>query len=219
LRSAPFALIGLALCTLAAGGCNIIGGAISFWAYHEQREGSHTVDSEYRGLPNKSFAVLVTAPAVLQAERPGLTAKVAMSVSDNLANNAGASGFVPGARIIQYQYNRPNWVARPMGEVAKELGVDRIIYVDISEFRLRDPGNQYVWDGVTNATIAVYEADSAIPDDVVYQKIVQVKFPDAPGMSPTDIPEAAVNTELTRRLSERTAWLFYTHEEKNILKY
>ncbi|MFT3685519.1 MAG: hypothetical protein QM783_11420 [Phycisphaerales bacterium] len=219
MRSAPLVLVAATLCALACGGCNIIGGAISFWAYHEQREGSHTVDAEYRGLPDKSFAVLVTAPAVLQSERPGLTAKLAMGVSDNLAQNSGATGFVPGARIIQYQYNRPNWVARPMGEVAKELGVDRIIFIDISEYRLRDPGNQYVWDGVTSATIAVYETDSAIPDDVVYQKIVQVKFPDNPGFSPTDIPEAAVNSELTRRLSERTAWLFYTHDEKNILKY
>lgn len=219
MRSAPIALCIACLLALPLAGCNIIGGFVALWGAYEEKEGSHMVDAEYRGLPNKSFAVLVTAPAVLQANRPGLTGKLALEISDRLAANSGASGFVPGSRIIQYQYNRPNWVARPMGDVAKELGVDRIIFIDISEYRLRDPGNQYVWDGVANAMVAVYECDSSMPDDIAYQKIVQVKFPDGSGFSPTDLPEAAVNTELTRRLAERTAWLFWTHEEKNALKY
>lgn len=219
MKRAPIVLATALVTTLALGGCNILGGIAGVWAANEQREGSHTVDSEYRGLENKSFAVLVTAPAVMQAAWPALTAKVAMSVSDNLAKNSGATGFVPGAAVVQYQYNRPNWVARPMGEVARELGVQRIVFIDISEYRIRDPGNQYVWDGLATAMIGVYESDSTLPDDLAFQKIIQVKFPDSPGFTPADIPEAAVNTELTRRLADRAAWLFYTHDEKNALKY
>lgn len=204
---------------LPLGGCNIIGGLWAIHAAAEEREGSKMIDAEYRGLREKKFAVLVTAPAVLQSSRPGLTAKVAITVSDMLAEHSGATGFVPGPGVISYQYNRPSWVAKPMGEVAKELGVDRVIFIDINEYRLRDPGNQYVWEGITNALVAVYECDGSMPDDMIFQKRVQVKFPDASGFSPADLPEAAVNTELTRRLCDRAAWLFYRHEEKNALKY
>lgn len=204
---------------LSLSGCGTIGGIVGFVAANEQREGSHQVDAEYRGLREKSFAVLVAAPAVLQANRPALTAKVTMIVSDVLADQSGANGFVPGSRVITYQYNRPNWVAKPMGEVAKELGVQRIVFIDINEYRLRDPGNQYIWEGVATALVGVYECDTTLPDDMAYQKRIEVKFPDGSGFTPTDIPEAAVNTELTRRLCDRAAWLFFTHEEKNALKY
>jgi hypothetical protein len=210
----------LSLATLLPlAGCNIVGGIVGNIADKQYREGNHTVDAEYRGLEGKSYAVLVTAPAVIQANRPQLTARVAVLVSDILAGNSGATGFVPGPRIIDYQYNRPNWVAKPLGEVAKDLGVQRIIFVDINEYRLRDPGNQYTWEGVASALVGVVEADTSLPDDMAFQKRLEVTFPDASGYTPSDLPEGAVNTELTRRLCDRISWLFYTHEEPNIIKY
>jgi hypothetical protein len=209
----------LVLLAALGGGCSAITGTIGAIAATEQREGSHTVDAEYRGLANKSFAVFVTAPASLQADRPGLTPKTAITVSETLEKFGGASGFVPGSRVVSYQNDRPNWVARPMGEVAKDLGVQRIVVIDIHDYRLRDPGNQYTWEGVATALIGVYECDSSMPDDLAFQKIVQVRFPDETGRTPAELPEAVVNTELTRRLCERAAWLFYTHDEKNALKY
>ena len=34
-----------------------------------------------------------------------------------------------------------------------------------------------------------------------------------------DIPEAAVTAELSNRFINRAAWLFYEHEEANIIPY
>lgn len=215
------ALITASLVSSAAclGACSTVASAIAVNEYYNQREGSHTVDAEYRGLPGKPFVVLVSTSASLAAGRPGLTAMVATRVSNELAAHADASGFVPGDRSAQYQFNHPNWIARPMSDVAKDLGVARVVHIDITDYRLREPGNQYVWDGTTTATVAVYETDSTIPDDPAFQKIVRVTFPDESGKTPGELPENAVNSELTRRLAERTAWLFWTHDEKNALKY
>jgi hypothetical protein len=58
-----------------------------------------------------------------------------------------------------------------------------------------------------------------MPDDFRFQKRINVKFPDAGGYGPADIPLAAVNTELTNRFVQRATWLFYDHEEANKLKY
>jgi hypothetical protein len=209
----------LSITAACAGACSTVAGVVAVNEYYNQREGSHTVDAEYRGLPGKSFAVLVSASPSLAADRPDLTAMVAMRVSNELAAHADASGFVPGDRAAQYQFNHPGWIARPMSDVARDLGVARVIHIDISDYRLREPGNQYVWDGATTATIAVYEADTTIPDDPAFQKIVRVTFPDEKGKTPGELPENAVNSELTRRLADRTAWLFWTHDEKNALKY
>ncbi|MFT3685520.1 MAG: hypothetical protein QM783_11425 [Phycisphaerales bacterium] len=216
--TALFAVL-LTAAAAAMTGCGAAAQAIAINEYYNQKEGSHTVDAEYRGLPTKSFVVLVSAPTALQADRPGLTAMVSLRVSADLAEHAGASGFVPGDRAAQYQFNHPNWIARPMGDVAKDLGVQRVIHVDFTDYRLREPGNQYVWDGVATATVAVYETDTTIPDDPAFQKIVRVVFPDEKGRTPAEFSENVVNTELTNRLSQRTSWLFYSHDEKNALKY
>jgi len=46
-----------------------------------------------------------------------------------------------------------------------------------------------------------------------------VKFPDKDGFTPQDMAEELVTTALSNRLIDRVSWLFYTHEEKNIITY
>jgi hypothetical protein len=210
----------LAPLAMLATGCSA-GAFIGGMAESYRRNSTRTVEAEYRGLEGKNFAVLVTAPAVVQAEFPQLVDRVTTEITARLAENnqANASGFVPPDRVINWMYNRPNWVARPLGDIAKELGVQRIIYVDITEYRLNDTGNSYLWDGIAAATISVVEADGVLKDDFAFNKAISVKFPDQGGFTQNDIPRAGVNTELTRRLTERSAWLFYTHEEPYYPKY
>jgi hypothetical protein len=212
----------LTLCALGAlgtlGGCNLAA-IIAVPLANAEKEGSSKVEAEYKGLSGKTFAVLISAPPVIQASFGETVPRMTIQISEILAKSVNASGYVPGPKVIEYQYNRPNWVAKPLGEVAKDLGVDRLVYIDLSEYRLQDIGNQYLWDGVAAGLVAVVEADGSTPDDFRFQKRISVKFPDQGGYGPSDMPLGAVNTELTNRFVLRATWLFFDHEEANKLKY
>ncbi len=193
----------------------LIGGMIE----SERRQGTREVEREYTGLESKTFAVVVAADRVIQADFPEVIGRVAQDISERLAKEAGASGYVPGNVVLEFQYNNPRWVTMTLGQVAKELGVERIVYVDLVEYRLNDPGNAYLWQGSAQGMVGVIEADSNSPDEFAFQKQVRVKFPDDDGLSPGDVPRAAVNTALVKRLIDRAAWLFYDHEEKYYADY
>jgi hypothetical protein len=193
----------------------LIGGV----AENIRRSTPKTIKAQYTGLEDKSFAVLVSAPAVIQAQYPDLVQKLTGDISVRLAENVGAAGFVPPLRVIEYTFNRPSWPARPISAVAKELGVQRIVRVEVIDYRLNDKGNSYIWDGTATVSVAVVEADSSLPDDYVFQKTLTVRFPDQAGFSQAEIPGPAVNSELTRRMVDRASWLFYTHEEMPDIKY
>jgi hypothetical protein len=87
------------------------------------------------------------------------------------------------------------------------------------EYRLNEPGNQYLWSGLATGTLDVYEADSPAPDEPAFQKPIRVAFPDKNGLGPNDIPRAGVATELGRRFVDRATWLFFKHEEPYYPKY
>jgi hypothetical protein len=212
------ALAGLGLSGATLPGC-AVGALVGGMMESARRESNRTVEAEYKGLTDETFAVLVAAPAVVQAEYPELVQRVTLQVSAMLAQNAGAAGFVPGVRVLEYTFNRPGWVAKPLDEIAKDLGVSRVVFVDLTEYRLHDKGNSYLWDGAAAATLGIVEADSALSSDFVFQRSVSVKFPDQSGYGQAELPAAAVNTELTRRLCERLAWLLYQHEEPYYPKY
>jgi hypothetical protein len=207
----------LAGVSLMAAGCTALGfGGAMIESY--RRTTKRTVEAEYTGLEGKRWAVIVVADRIIQADFPQIvpyiTSRVTGMVSSQEAQNSvAAAGFIPADRLLPYLYQHPRWSAMPRSELAKDLGVERLIIIELLEFRLNEPGNQYVWAGQATGTVGVIEADGRIPDEFAFERPVRVQFPDKDGYGPTEIPRDGVSTELARRFVDRSAWLFFRHEE------
>lgn len=207
----------LAWTAMLVPGCAIAGfGGALIESY--RRHSTRTVAAEYTGLTGTTWAVLVMADRAIQADFPDLIPALTARITDRLADRPqqetiAAAGYIPADRLLAWLYDNPHWTTLPYGELARRLGVTRLIVIEVIEFRLHEPGNAYLWSGVAAGTVGVAEADSRIPDEFAFQRAVQVEFPDQPGLGPENLPRAAVATELLRRFVDRVSWLFYTHEE------
>ena len=197
----------------------MIGAAIGGMAESAHRTGKHEVEAEYSGISEHSFTVVVSANRLIEGSNPGISARLTERINNRLIQNANPTYAIPSADLLTVLYNTPQWIAMPKGEVAEMLGVERLIVLEIIEYTLHEPGNQYIWDGSCSGMVSVYESDSGFPDDPVFEKAIRVQFPDSRGFMRADIPEAAVTTELSNRLVNRASWLFYLHEESNIIPY
>ncbi|MBL8875087.1 MAG: hypothetical protein JNM86_04745 [Phycisphaerae bacterium] len=212
----------LALGATSLTGCAIpalIGGMTESYRKTSTKE----VKPETDVLEGKSFAVLVTADRSIEEMAPGISATLVARITQVLADpahDAGTTGVVPPAMVIQYMYDHPGWRAKSMEDLAKDLGgVQRLVFVEISEFRTNEPGNKYIYDGVAAGSVAVVEADSKLSDYYSFERTILVKYPDEQGRRPEEIPEAAVRTELMRRFVDRVVWPFITHQEPYYPKY
>ncbi|MBX3381465.1 MAG: hypothetical protein KF805_15325 [Phycisphaeraceae bacterium] len=206
----------------AQSGCAIpalIGGMTESY----RKSSTKTVKPETDVLDGKSFAVLVTADRSIEETAPGISATLVARITQMLAdpnNDAGTTGVVPPAMVIQYMYDHPGWRAKSMEDLAKDLGnVQRLVFVEVSEFQTKEPGNRYLYDGVAAGSIAVVEADSKLADFYSFERSILVKYPDQQGFRTEEIPEAAVRTELMRRFVDRATWPFITHQEPYYPKY
>jgi hypothetical protein len=199
-------------------GCQVIG-FIAAGAEAYQKGKPRTVQAEYTGLAGKTFAVVVSADRMIQSDFPGVTDELTARITEHLEKESGASGRVRTERLLRYLYDHPSWVAMPRGELAKRLGVDRLVYVELLEYQLNDPGNQYLWKGVAAGTVGVIEADSSTPDEYAFQKPLRITFPDKEGFGPGDMNASGVASVLIKRFTDRAAWLFFTHQEPGDLDY
>ncbi|MCC5786988.1 MAG: hypothetical protein JJU33_09840 [Phycisphaerales bacterium] len=178
------------------------------------------VYAEYTGLQGKTFAVVVAASQMVQSEFPALVPELTSRVTANLAENAGAAGFVPAEQVVLFQKQNPRWALMDREELGKALGgVDRVVFIELDEFRLREPGNRYLWDGQASGMIAVIEADGPLAGEYRYQRMIRVGFPDSSGFSQDDFGAGAVASALVSRFSRRAAWMFYDHEEAKDLTF
>lgn len=196
------------------GGCNVLG-IFGVMARTYEETGTHMVDAEYEGLADEEFAVIVSADRTIQGVHPELVTRLTQLITQRLAvvERTDADGFVPASAVLEFQLTNPDWNSWTFDQLAEEFGVSRLVVVDMQEFRLQKPGNQYIWDGVALARVGVVESDSALPDDFTYNANVAVSYPDGNGFTKSDFPRRHVYGFLEKRLVDRIAWLFYEHEE------
>lgn len=214
-RAGPFSLAMLAACALALPGCNILAFA-GLAAENYKRSSTHAVAPEYDNLRGHAVAVIVTGDRVLQGSNPTLFTKMTSRATERLVENKdiiGITGFVPPLALTEFQISHPSWVAWGYDRLAEELGVTRLIVVEMYEYRLTEIGNQYLWDAMAAARVGVIESDGFTPGEFVFRKDIQVRFPDESGIGPEDFPMVQVQANLDKRFIDRVTWLFYEHQE------
>jgi len=200
----------LAATVFVSGGCFVanlagaIGGEI-------ERNKKIEVLAEYEGLENKSVAVIVHADAATLYEFPSVAQTVSGNVAFRIQQNVRGVSILPPAAVAQWQYQTPAWSTLPYGQIADELNVDRVVLVDIFEFRLHPPGNRWIWDGMAGASIGIIERDSLDPDAFVEEYSVAVKFPDVADLSRESAQEDAIQTGLVAKFTQTVNKLFYDH--------
>jgi hypothetical protein len=216
-------LIPLLLLPLAAALCGCAAVAVAgVMADTLEKTGSHDVAAEYTGLRGKTYAVVIDADRAIQGNDARAVARLTNAITRKIIEareKHGATGFVPGPRILELQYNKPKWTAWSFGRLADEFGVDVLIFIDIQEYRLGEPGNGYLWQGAIAGKVGVVEADGPNPDEFAYTKDIRVTYPDKTGVTTNEMNKATVVANLEDRFSNRAAWLFFEHEEPNVIKY
>jgi len=199
--------------TVVVPGCELVGGAVENY----KRDSTHLIKAEYTGLEGKTFAVVIAADRAIQADHPGLLEFMTKMMTDRLSEHGNVpqpSGYVPADDVLRYLYDNPSWPSKPMTEVAQGLGgVDRIVYVELHEYQLHDPGNLYEWAGVAAGNVSIVEVESPTPDTFAFERTIGVKFPDKKGFGPNEMASNLVTSALASRFVDRTTWLCYDHQE------
>ncbi len=202
----------------AMSGCAIgklVGGMMQNEEYQKLKE-THPV---YDGLENKRVAILVDVDMVTLYEHPDIAVTLAANVARRVATNVPGATVMSPAFVSEWQFRTPQWNTVPYSEIAERLDVDRLVHIDVYEFRLHPPGNQWLWDGVCTANIGIIERDGFDPDNYADMFNVSVAFPDMTGVTRENATAVGVKQGLLTLFTRKTSWLFFTHLEPKHPKY
>jgi hypothetical protein len=199
------------LSLLFLGGCEFLG--FMAGTLDNKKVGSRSVEAEYTGLAGKRVAVLVSADDMALYRFPRSTYRVTHKVTQDLAENLPEARFSLPQQLTDFTQRDPYWVARRPASLMRDLGVDRLIIIDLNEYRTNEPGNEHVWQGVIDGYVSVYEADTEDPDNRVYEKQVRSEFPDASKVGEISGSDESVEAGMLQRFGRDVAWLFYDHKE------
>ena len=202
---------------LASAGC--IAGAVGAIGQQIERGKKLEVPAAYDGLEGRTCAVIVNADYATLVEHPDVVGNITANVSVRIRQYVKEASVLPPGEVLQWQYRTPQWRTMPHGEIARELGVDRLVYIDLYEYRLNPLGNSYLWDGAAGANIGVIEADGLAPDEFVYTTSIVARFPNKEGIGRESARREDIQRGLLTLFVQKTSWLFYRHIEDKYPEY
>ncbi len=165
-------------------------------------------------LSGERVAVVIDTDLTVHYEHPGISTLIAGAVAGRIAKNVENVEVLRPDAVARWQFETPQWTAMPSTEIAKALGVDRVIYIDLQNYSLTPPGNHWLWEGRCSATIGVIEADSYVQDGFADSYEIIAMFPRRPAvLSREEASEGTIEQGLLNEFIKQTSWLFYFHIE------
>ena len=189
-RHAPFAALLLTTALLGAaagaGGCQVLGVAAS-------KLPPPTVPAAYDALAGHPVAVWVWVDPAAALDYPYLSRELAAAVQKRLeiARDDGDKGErrvtegvtfpYPPESFARYQKENPTLGALPATELAKRIGTDRLIYIEIGRFTTRGGAVSGLNRGVAELSVQVVEVADATPTPATRpaEKTARVAFTEA----------------------------------------
>ena len=211
LRSVGTAVASLLL-LVAATGCEIFGVA-SVIGQNIEREKKVEVLAEYDGLRDNTIAVVVLTDMMVMYEHPGVVANICVNLSDRIARNVQGAKVLDPRFVLDWQHQTPGWQSMAYGRICDDLGVDRVVWLDLFEFRLNPPGNRWQWEGAASANVGIVEIDGFDPDSFGETYDVTATFPDIPELGRESASASQIETGLLATFVQKVGWLFYDHIE------
>ncbi len=207
-------MLGAVAACLMQQGC-FVAGIVSAAGANIERDKKIKVPARYTGLNDKTVAVLVNADMATLYENPTLVSNLVTNLTTRIGREMKPFNVrvMRPIDVLNWQYTTPAWSTIPYGEIAAQLGVDRVILVDVFEYRLNPPGNRWIWEGVCGGTVSIIERDGIEPDAPADEFQVSATFPVEKNLTADNASSAQVATGLQIRFIEKVAWLFYDHEE------
>ena len=211
-RTTVLFLLSIVLGLLVMPGCFVaeLAGAVG---QNIERYKKIEVLAEYDGLENRTVAVVIQCEPSILYEHPSVSGTVAMNVSNRIQQNVTGAKVLDYRQVMQWQYQTPSWSMLPYGEIASELGVERVVFVEIYEFRLNPSGNRYLWDGACSGTVGIIERDGWDTDAFAKTWDIAAKFPDIQGVGRESATESSIQMGVLAKFVNEVSWLFYRHIE------
>lgn len=205
----------LGLCGAGVSGCNVIGAIAS-------KVPKPDIDAAYKGLVGKTVGVMVWADKSLLMDWPNLQLDAGNSIQNKLLvaqqsdvkDLKGTTFPYPPASFIKYQKEHPEIETMSVADVAPKLGVERLLYVEITDLSTRAEGGSTLFLGRVKATLKIIEVDKKIGTVAYSESEIKAQFPaKAPAEGVLNANDRAmyvggvneITTELVTRLIQHPA--------------
>jgi hypothetical protein len=193
----------LVLCVGGLAGCAYLAGAF------EQNSGKKVL-ATYTGMDDKSVAIVTDVDPATALEYVSARAEIGAFVTAQFQQNMPKVKLLRYQDVIRWQDDTLQWQGLREKEIGKHFSVDRVLYIELLDYRTREPGATNLLRGRIHALARVFEVETPGPS-AVWEKEFDVFWPP---LEPQDVlhsNDTAVRKRVLEYFSEDLVGQFYDH--------
>lgn len=173
---------------------------------------TRTVPAEYPYLKDKSVAIAVWTDLDTQVEFPHARLELAEHLKAAMDGSVTGAKFIPIREIVDYQNRDLDWDRADPAQMGEELGADRLVLVELSDFTTREADSPHLYRGRISANVKVY--DTAVANSrPAFRKLVETSFPPE-GPAEWGASDRAVRRGVMEAFATEVAGLFHDRKEE-----
>jgi hypothetical protein len=149
------------------------------------------IQASYQGLQNQRIAIMVWADRAIRIDWPQIQLDTANSIQIRMSKPKdekgkdlplakelkGATFPYSAASVARFQRDHPEAEGKPITEVAVQLNVSRLIYLEIEQFQTRSDAAVELFRGTMIGTLRVVEVTNGVGKLAYEENDVRVDFP------------------------------------------
>jgi hypothetical protein len=189
-------------------GCNIL----AYPTYVLFGQSHKKVKAEYTGLENHSTVIFVVTNPAIDFEYPYTGLNISLATADQISRNVKNATFIDPETVDKYQREKIDWLSIPVSEIGRDFQADRVLYIDLVQFTMREEDSINLLRAHIAADIRVYEMDSESPNQHTYQTDLDILHPKMGPSLFSDTAHALIYQESISRFAEELAKKFYNHK-------
>jgi len=183
------------------------------------------VPAAYTGLQGSTVAVMVWTDPAIAVDWPAMSIDVGAGIRKKLLAGQkddkpkeleGTTFPVTPQSIARFQMDHPEFERAPINDIASQVGVQRLIYVEVVGFQTRSDMaiNTDLYRGQMSANVKVIEYENG-KAKTAFEDKVSVAFPkNAPADGVSNLGDDRTYVGTVDAFTTQAAWRFYKHEEE-----
>lgn len=196
------------LLLIGVGGCNYMRWlSAPFWPDETKTK----MPVQYEGMEGQKVAVVVSADEFLLHRFPTAPAEVGRAIGERMVANLNDIEMMDPGEVTEYLKENPYWDVTPYSKLLEALEVDRIVFVELIEYRTQEPGNAHIWKGMIAGHVNVLSAEAEDQDTPVFRTTIRAEFPEKNEFGVVSSSDEEIRLGMHSLFSRDAAGLFYEY--------
>jgi hypothetical protein len=170
------------------------------------------VEAQYKGLADKSIAIVVYADQATTNEFPAAREEISSFLAAQIHEHVPTARMLDYHEVINWQDDTLNWFGLTEKEIGQHFSVERVLYIEVLDYAVSPNRGYGDLQGHLRANCKVYETDTKGADPA-WTEVIDVSYPKDHPLDASQASPEGVRSRTLQNFANELISRFYDHRD------